>query len=283
MILGDYTYTIFLPTTQLCRSLARATTGSVKLTDEFDGKVALVTVAGNGIGRAAALLFAQRGARVMVADLDQTAIDEVVERIRAAGGEAIGFALDVSEADAVRAMVDRTVATWGRLDCAFNNAGITHPTDSEWDLDGFRRTMEINLYCIMYCLKEELRHMAAQHSGAIVNTASVAGLIATGTPSLPGYTASKHAIVGLTKSAALKHARDGIRVNAVLPGITMTNIVKNVMEMGPEVREAMENFAPMGRMAQPEEIAEAALWLCSDRASYVTAHSLIVDGGFLAQ
>ena len=250
---------------------------------EFQGKIALVTGAGNGIGRAAALLFARRGAKVAVADLESDAVTAVRDEITQAGGEAIAFTLDVSDADGVREMVDGTVATWGRLDCALNNAGITHPLDAEWDLEGFRRTIEVNLNSIMFCMKEELRHMKASGSGAIVNTASVAGLIASATPSLPGYTASKHAIIGLTQAAALKHARDGIRVNAILPGVTMTNIVKNVMELGPEVRATLENMAPMGRMARPEEIAEAALWLCSDRASFVTAHSLVVDGGFLAQ
>lgn len=253
------------------------------MTREFENKVALITGAGNGIGRATALMFAERGASIMAADLDEAALEGVVKHIRDAGGEANAFTLDVSNADAVREMIDKTVETYDRLDCAFNNAGITHPKDAEWDIQGFHRTIEINLNSVMYCLSEELRHMVDQQSGTIVNTASIAGLVTSITPSLPGYTASKHAIIGLTKCAALKHARDGIRVNAVLPGVTMTNIVKEVMEMGPEAREALDNMSPMGRMAQPGEIAEAALWLCSDRSSFVTGHSLAVDGGFLAQ
>ena len=250
---------------------------------ELGDKVALVTGAGSGIGRAAAVLFAARGAKVAAADVDADAVADVVREITAAGGEAEAIICDVSKKDAVIAMVDRVVERFGKLDCAFNNAGITHPADAEWDDEGFRLTLDVNLHGVMQCMKQELRFMVPQGCGASVNMSSIGGMIATATPSLPGYVASKHAVIGLTKVAALKHARDGIRVNAIMPGTTLTNLVKSVMELGPEVRQALENSAPMGRLARPEEIAEAAVWLCSDRASFVTGHALAVDGGYLAQ
>jgi NAD(P)-dependent dehydrogenase (short-subunit alcohol dehydrogenase family) len=250
---------------------------------EFTGKSALITGAGNGIGRAAAVLFAKRGACVTVADLNQAAGRETVALIEAAGGKAIFIDGDVANEDCVRDMVARTVAAYGRLDCAFNNAGISHPRDPQWDPESFERTMAVNVTGVMHCLRHEIRQMRLQGGGAIVNTSSVGGMIASTTPSMPAYTASKHAVIGLTKSAALTCAREGIRVNAIMPGVTQTDMVRGVMAQGPEVRQALENFAPMGRMAQPEEIAEAALWLCSERASFVTGHALAVDGGFLAQ
>ncbi|HUD94576.1 SDR family oxidoreductase, partial [Sphingobium sp.] len=190
---------------------------------------------------------------------------------------------DISEPADVHRMVDAAAARMGLLDYAFNNAGICHPLDGAWDGDAFDRTFAINVRGMMECIKAQLRHMLPKGKGAIVNTASVAGLVASVHPSQPAYTASKHAVIGLTKSVALRHARDGIRVNAVLPGVTMTNMVRDVMQQGPEVRATLENLAPMGRMARPEEVGEAVLWLCSDRASFVTAHALAVDGGALAQ
>jgi NAD(P)-dependent dehydrogenase (short-subunit alcohol dehydrogenase family) len=251
--------------------------------DLFTGKVAVVTGAANGIGRAAALLFAKHGARVAAADVALDALQETVARIEGQGGEAIGVSCDVSNPESVRQMIDQTVARFGRLDCAFNNAGITHPKDGEWDLEAFQRTLAINVNGVMQCIKHEVPHMLKLGKGTIVNTASISALISSGTPSLPGYTASKHAVVGLTKTAALTWARQGIRVNALLPGVTRTNMVEAVIQMGPEVKRTLENMSPMGRMGTPEEMAEAAIWLCSDKSSFVNGHALVADGGFVIQ
>lgn len=250
---------------------------------EFSGKAAFITGGGNGIGRATALLLAERGARVCVADYDADAAAATAEAIRDAGGEAVSIGGDVADKAAVQAMVDLTLETFGALDCAFNNAGITHPDDQHWDDAAFQRTMDVNLTGVFYCMKAELEHMVAAGRGSIVNTASLAALIAVAEPNQPAYTASKHAVVGLTKSAAIRHARQGIRVNAVLPGVTMTNMIRQVMAQSVEAKATLENLSPMGRVAEPREIAEAALFLASDRASYITGHSLVVDGGIFIQ
>lgn len=251
--------------------------------DLFTGRVALVTGAASGIGRAAALLFAKHGARIAVADVAREALQETASLIRAAGGEAICADGDVADPATVRSMVDQTIAAFGRLDCAFNNAGITHPKDNEWDFEAFQRTLAINVCGVMQCIKHEVPHMLKVGKGTIVNTASINGIIASGNPSLPGYTASKHAVVGLTKTAALTWARQGIRVNALLPGVTQTAMVEQVMQLGPEVKTMLENLSPMGRMATPEEMAEVAIWLCSDKSSFVNGHALVADGGFVVQ
>lgn len=250
---------------------------------EFSGKVAFVSGAGNGIGRAAALLLAERGAKVCVADYDAAAAAATAEAIRAAGGEAVSAGGDVADRAAATAMVDLAVQTFGKLDCALNNAGITHPQDHDWDDDAFQRSLDVNLKGVFYCMKAELAHMEKAGRGSIVNTASIAAMIASVAPNLPGYTSSKHAVMGLTKVAALKYARMGIRVNAVLPGVTGTNMVREVMEHSAEARHTLENFSPMGRIAEPSEIAEAALFLMSDRASFITAHGLVADGGVTVQ
>jgi NAD(P)-dependent dehydrogenase (short-subunit alcohol dehydrogenase family) len=176
-------------------------------------------------------------------------------------------------------MVAETVAKYGRLDCAFNNAGITHAKDHEWNDDAFQRTLDINVTGIMQCIKAEIPEMLKNGGGTIVNTASIAGIIGSATPSLPGYTASKHAVIGLTKTVALTYARRNIRVNALCPGVTMTAMVEGVMQLSPEVKEVLENYSPIGRIAQPEEMAEAAIWLCSEKSSFVNGHALVADGG----
>lgn len=251
--------------------------------DLFTGRVALVTGAANGIGQAAAILFAKHGARVAVSDLSAEQTQGTIDAITKLGGEAVFVGGDVSDPETVRAMVADTVKAFGRLDTAFNNAGITHPKDNEWDDEAFQRTLDINVTGVMQCMKYEIPEMLKVGKGTIVNTASINGIISSGNPSLPGYTASKHAVIGLTKTVALTYARQGIRVNAVLPGVTLTNMVRGVMELGPEVVEKLQNIAPMGRMAQPEEIAEGAIWLACDKSSFVTGHALVMDGGVVIQ
>jgi len=248
----------------------------------FEGKVALVTGGADGIGRASALLFALRGAKVAVSDIQRDRGAETVTLIKSQGGEAFFVPGDVTDATAVRALVQKTVERYGRLDCALNNAGIVNPQDSNWDEDTFDRILSVNLRGVMLCLKYEIPELLKVGGGAIVNTASINGFIASASVPMPAYTSSKHAVIGLTKTAALQHARSKIRVNAICPGVTLTNMVKDVAEYSAEARQTLENFAPMGRIAQPEEMAEAAIWLCSDKSSFVTGHALVIDGGFLA-
>jgi len=253
------------------------------MADMFDGKVALVTGAASGIGRAAALLFAKHGAKVTVADMTRPAGEKVAAEIKAQGGDAIFVECDVTNHNAIRAMVKTTVDRFGRLDTAFNNAGITHSKDAEWDDDAFQKTFAINVTGIMQCMKAEIPEMLKVGGGTIVNMASMTGIIASAVPSLPAYTASKHAVIGLTKTVALTYARQNVRVNCLCPGITRTPMVQGVMDLGPEVKAQLENSTPIGRLALPEEMAEAAIWLASSKSSYVLGHALIVDGGYVIQ
>jgi NAD(P)-dependent dehydrogenase (short-subunit alcohol dehydrogenase family) len=253
------------------------------LASSFDGKVALVTGAGSGIGRASALAFAREGACVVVVDKDDIKGEETVLLVEKDGGEAVFVHADVSIAADVEAMVGRALDCFGRIDCAHNNAGVvghaaaTHQcTEENWD-----RTVAINLKGVWLCMRHEIPQMLIQGGGAIVNTSSGAGLV--GFPGLPAYVASKHGIVGLTRAAALEYAHAGIRVNAICPGTTLTPMLEGFMGGDPEMEAAMRAAQPIGRMASPDEIAEAAVWLCSDAASFVTGHPLVVDGGALAQ
>lgn len=248
-----------------------------------DGKTALVTGGATGIGHAAALLFAHEGARVFVADIDERGAEKTADAIRAAGGEAAHRRVDVANETDVAAMIAEASEVLGRLDCAFNNAGITgapapvHATDAaDW-----ARTLDVNLGGVFFCMKHELPIMHAQGGGAIVNTASGAGVVAT--PGLSAYCASKHAILGLTKTAAVENARTGVRINAVCPGSTDTPMLRASMEIDPAVEKMILASVPGGRLGTAQEIAEAAVWLCSDRASFVSGHSMLVDGASVAR
>lgn len=242
----------------------------------FDGKVALITGAGSGIGRSTAMAFAQSGANTVVSDVNQQGGNETVDIIKQAGGSAIFIKCDVSDAAAVEAMIVKTMSEYGRLDFGHNNAGITSIGSDEWDEDVWERSLNINLTGVMHCMRAEAKAMLESGGGAIVNTSSINGL--TGNPSQPAYVSTKHGVIGLTRHGALKWAKQNIRVNCVCPGVIETAMTKAVAS-NPQYRAAMENLTPMGRMGQPEEISGAVLWLCSDQASFVTGHPLVIDGG----
>jgi NAD(P)-dependent dehydrogenase (short-subunit alcohol dehydrogenase family) len=245
----------------------------------LDGKVAMVTGGGGGIGRAAALAFARSGASVLVSDVNDVAGEETAALIAAQGGQALYQRCDVSDPKQVKAMVAAAVDRFGRLDCAFNNAGINAITADEYDDTVWARSLSVNLTGVMHCMREAAAVMLRQGGGAIVNTASINGVV--GNPGQPAYTAAKHGVVGLTRHAALKWARDGIRVNAVCPGVIDTPMTAQAAA-DPATRAMIEGMTPMGRMGKAEEIAEAVVWLCSDAASFITGHPLLVDGGVTA-
>lgn len=245
-----------------------------------EGKVALVTGAGGGIGRATAEIFAREGARgVVVVDLKDDGGEETAAGIRDKGGDAVFLRADVTDESQVEQMVRFTVDTYGRLDCAHNNAGVSTDLGAFTDctLDDWSRVLAVNLTAVFLCMKHELREMAARGGGAIVNTSSGAGVI--GFPGLPHYVASKHGVLGLTKTAALEFARSGIRVNAVCPGSTDTPMMRGVIGGDPEIERMMKATSPTGELGRPEQIGEAVVWLCSDSASFVNGESMLVDGG----
>ncbi|CCA90302.1 SDR family NAD(P)-dependent oxidoreductase [Novosphingobium sp. PP1Y] len=245
----------------------------------LDGKVALVTGASGGIGRAAAQAFARSGARVLVCDVKDVEGRETVSMIEAAGGRAAYQRCDVSNPDDIKAMVARAVDTWGRLDCAFNNAGVNLLGRDEFEDENWDVAISINLTGVMRCIREEAAAMLETGGGAIVNTSSINGLV--GNPNQPGYVASKHGVVGLTRQAALKWAQQGIRVNAVCPGVIETPMTAPIAA-DPKLKAVIDSMTPMGRFGKPEEIAEAVVWLCSEAASFVTGHPMVIDGGAIA-
>jgi NAD(P)-dependent dehydrogenase (short-subunit alcohol dehydrogenase family) len=247
----------------------------------FNNKVAIVTGGSFGIGRAAAILFASKGAKVAIVDCVED--KETLNTIKSSGGEAIFVTCDISNEEDVKKMVEKTISTFGRLDFAFNNAGIEGASaiTHECTTENFDRVININLRGSWLCMKYEIPQMLKQKKGAIVNTSSVAGLV--GFQGIPAYVASKHALNGLTKTAALEYAKLGIRVNSVCPGIIKTPMIDRFTGKKKEVEQQFENQEPIGRMGQPEEVAEAVCWLCSDSASFVTGDNMAVDGGWIAQ
>ncbi|HEX2918928.1 MAG TPA: glucose 1-dehydrogenase [Edaphobacter sp.] len=249
----------------------------------LSGKIAFVTGAASGIGRAAAIAFAQAGADVALVDVNQDGLEEAAEQVQRLGRRPLVLRADVSSDQETRRAVEETVKGFGRLDCAFNNAGIEgkNAKTAELAVEDWDRVIAVNLRSIFLSMRYEIPHMLQQGGGAIVNCASVAGLV--GFAGLPAYTASKHAVVGLTKTASLEYATQNIRINAVAPGVIDTPMIERFTGGTAEGRKAMENLEPIGRMAKPEEVANAVVWLCSDAASYVLGYTLAVDGGFVAR
>lgn len=243
-----------------------------------DGKVVLVTGAARGIGEASARLFATEGAIVVVADLDGDGAAAVAGSLVDAGLSAEAATVDVTVEASVEALVQGIVDRHGRLDAAHNNAGISGDMAAFTDmtLDVWQRMIDINLTSVFLCMKHELRQMVAQGSGAIVNTSSGAGVV--GFAGLPHYVAAKHGVVGLTKTAAQEFARSGIRVNAILPGTTNTPMIRGFVDANPDVGKMIAKSVGRGTLGEPDEVAQAAVWLCSDRASFVSGESMLVDG-----
>ena len=247
-------------------------------------RVALVTGGGSGIGRASAVAFAGEGAMVCVADVDTQGGESTVQKIKEADGEAIFIKADVSKAAEVESLIEKIVKVHGRLDCAFNNAGIigdlaltTECTEENWD-----RVLGVNLKGVWLCMKYEVPQMLKQAGGAIVNASSIMGLVGSGNGA-PAYIASKHGVTGLTKAAALEYAQNKIRINAVCPGFIRTPMVELLTGGSSEAEKGIIAREPVGRLGTPEEVAEIVVWLCSDAASFVTGHALSVDGGYTIQ
>lgn len=260
-----------------------ASTQSTAPRGEFDEKVALVTGGASGIGRAAAMGFARRGASVVVADIDAEGAASTVAAIVKAGGDARSVRVDVAEAESVESMVGEVRRSYGALHLAFNNAGVTGAGASiaEMEVEAWDRGVAVMLRGVFLCMKYEIPLMLESGGGAIVNTSSGAGII--GFPGMANYVAAKHGVLGLTKTAALEYVQSGIRVNAVCPGTARSRMVEEWMQGDAAKEKEVSDLHPVGRIAEPEEIAAAAIWLCSNEASFMVGHALVVDGGYTIQ
>jgi NAD(P)-dependent dehydrogenase (short-subunit alcohol dehydrogenase family) len=253
------------------------------MNQKLAGKIALVTGGGGGIGRATSLAYAREGAKVAVVDVKGAAAREVADAVLSLGGEAIAIETDVSRSDQVAAMVAQVVAHFGRLDIAFNNAGIDieHEPLAKTTEEAFDALMSVNVKGVWLCMKYEIQQMLTQGGGAIVNTSSIGGLI--GAPRQPIYGATKHAVLGMTKAAAVEYGRKGIRVNAVCPGIIRTEMTERAIARDPRREKYIEQAHPIGRLGEAEDIARSVVFLSSDDAAFIIGHSLAVDGGFTAR
>jgi NAD(P)-dependent dehydrogenase (short-subunit alcohol dehydrogenase family) len=253
------------------------------MTQKLAGKIALVTGGGGGIGRATSLAYAGEGAKVAVVDVNGPAAREVAAAVVSRGGEAIGIETDVSRGDQVATMVEKVVAHFGRLDIAFNNAGIDieHEPLGKTTEETFDKLMSVNVKGVWLCMKYEIQQMLLQGGGAIVNTSSIGGLI--GAPRQPIYGATKHAVLGMTKAAAVEYGRKGIRINAVCPGIIRTEMTERAIARDPRRQAYVEQAHPIGRLGEAEDIARSVVFLSSDDAAFIIGHSLAVDGGFTAR
>lgn len=247
-------------------------------------KVVLITGAANGIGQATALTVARYGAKVLLGDIDEAGGEATSKAIRDGGGEAAFFYVNITDPENVARFVEHAVKHYGRLDCAFNNAGIegSYATTADYDEKEWDQVLDVNLKGTWLCMRSEINHMLAFGGGAIVNASSALGK--TGIWNMPAYVASKHAIIGLTRAAALDHSQQGIRVNAVAPGVIDTPMVRErIYDADPDAEERLLSLHPIGRIGKPDEIAEAVAWLCSDGASFVTGTTLSVDGAYMAK
>lgn len=255
----------------------------MSVTYDFSGKVALVTGAAQGMGFAAAKAYAQAGASVMLSDVSEQGLNKAVEALRDEKGNVAGYVCDVTNEEQVAALVKQTVETFGGLDMAYNNAGIQVPAvdAAEESAENFDKVNAINLRGVWACMKHELKYMREQGTGSIVNCSSVGGLV--GLEKLASYHASKHGVLGLTKSAALEYAERGIRINAVCPGAINTPMVSDMVDKGVISEEFIAKKQPINRLGQPEEVANAVMWLSSSASSFVVGHALAVDGGFTIQ